>query len=132
MKFPIIKKCVLALLTAGVIGTLGAAELPAAAETTLPQAAYRINNWALNGHEGLWIETVDGHWYYGQFLGPCVWARGFDTVTLKFNPDGSFNRFSQVIGHHPRQACPLKSFVHSEGPWSSQPLHSSVPSSTQT
>ncbi|HTT06386.1 MAG TPA: UrcA family protein [Steroidobacteraceae bacterium] len=129
MSIRVIKKFVPALLTAGALGTLGtlgAAELPATADTTLPQAAHRISNWALNGHEGLWIEAVDGQWYYGEFLGPCAWATDFDGVTLKFNPDGSFNRFSYVIGRHPRHRCALKSFVHSEAPWSRQPLQSSA------
>jgi hypothetical protein len=132
MSVPLIKKSVLALLTAGAMATLGAAELPASREATLPQAAHRISNWALNGHEGLWIEAVDGHWYYGEFLGPCAWPMGFDTIALKFNPDGSFNRFSYVIGRHPRQLCPLKSFVHSDAPWSGHALHSSAPPPAQT
>ena len=82
------------------------------AETTLPQAAFRITNWGISeGYKGMWIEAGNQN-YYGEFLSPCIGALP-DHVIFKFNPDGSLNRFSKVIVPHARQVCAFKSFVAS-------------------
>ncbi|HWG76223.1 MAG TPA: hypothetical protein VN660_05450 [Steroidobacteraceae bacterium] len=78
------------------------------AEATLPQAAYRITNWGLDGHKGIWIEAGVQN-YYGEFLSPC-WGALPDRILFKFNPDGSLNRFSEVVVPHDRQICAFKSF----------------------
>jgi len=80
-------------------------------EANLPQAAYRITNWGFDGDRGLWVETGQRH-YYGEFLSPCLGALP-DRILFKFNPDGSLNRFSEVIVPRRHQACAFKSFRES-------------------
>lgn len=77
-------------------------------EATLPQAAYRITNWGFDGYKGLWVEAGQ-HSYYGEFLSPCLGAVP-DHIIFRFNPDGSLNRFSQVIVPRERRVCVFKSF----------------------
>lgn len=102
-------------------GTVGlASETPSDAnETALPHAAKRIFDWALDGHQGIWVQSVEKRWYYAAFLNPCFGAVP-DNITFKFNnANGSLDRYSQVIVRRLRQSrevCAFKSFTASAGP----------------
>jgi hypothetical protein len=104
------------ILWAGV--SFGAGQSPRVGEeTSLPQAAKRITNWAIDGSKGIWVQAASGEWYYGQFLGACVGLRGSDNVAFRFNTNGSLDRFSHVLVRgRPQRVCALKSFVTSAAP----------------
>jgi len=93
-----------------------ATPVPRGAEVSLPQARARITDWALDGHKGLWVEAIGGQWYHAEFLGPCIGGATVDNIALRFNPDGSFDRFSQIVVPRSHLVCPVKSFVTSGEP----------------
>jgi len=99
---------------------LALAQAHEGAETTLPQASKRIINYGLDSYKGIWIEAIGGKWYYAEFLNPCFGALP-DHIAFKYNPDGSLNRFSQVIVPRQHQACVFKSFVSVLDPIEIQP-----------
>jgi hypothetical protein len=97
-------------------GTLAAPSPVGSADASIPQAQARITNWVLDDSKGIWVAA--GHqWYYGEFLGPCTGIGAHDTVAFKFSPDGSLDRYSQVIVPRPLyRSCVFKSFVSSAAP----------------
>ncbi|MGH8142937.1 MAG: hypothetical protein ACREU2_10530 [Steroidobacteraceae bacterium] len=87
------------------------------AEASIPQANVRITNWVLDRYRGIWVETAGHQWYYGTFLGPCMGIGTADTVGFRFSPDGSLNRYSEVIVPRPHhRTCAFQSFVTSAAP----------------
>jgi hypothetical protein len=105
-RIPGIAVAAAAALSAG--AALATPPMQALAEATLPEAAFRITNWGLDGDRGMWIEAGKQS-YYGEFLSPCVGAVP-EHIIFRFNPDGSLNRFSKVIVSRERQVCAFKSF----------------------
>ena len=119
-------KKLLTITTSGIAlsaswGAVGAASEPApeSNEAAIPQAAHRIFDWALDGHQGIWVQSVDKRWYYAAFISPCIGAVP-DNITFKLNnANGSLDRFGQVIVHRLRRSfevCAFKSFGVSAGP----------------
>jgi hypothetical protein len=93
-----------------------AAEPAAKREASIPFAADRgIRDWQADGSQGLWVQANSGAWYYGKFSFPCTGLQFQEGLKFKFNPDGSFDRWSAVL---PRDQgrCLFTSFEPSAGP----------------
>jgi hypothetical protein len=107
------------VLAAGLAASLS---LPAAAagggthEASIPFAAHNgIRNWQADGSQGLWVQSNSGAWYYGRFSFPCSGLQFKEALRFKFNPDGAFDRWSEVSTREAGR-CLFKTFETSAGP----------------
>lgn len=103
---------------AGLLATSwGAAAEPAARrEASIPFAASNgIRDWQADGSQGLWVRANSGAWYYGKFSFPCSGLQFHEGLRFKFNPDGSFDRWSAILTRE-QGRCLFKSFEASDGP----------------
>lgn len=93
-----------------------AAESGAQREASIPFAAENgIRDWQADGSQGLWVRANSGAWYYGRFSFPCTGLQFKEALHFKFNPDGSFDRWSAVLTRE-QGRCIFKSFETSAGP----------------
>ena len=104
-------------LTGLLAAPLGSAAEPAAKrEASIPFAAeHGIRDWQADGSQGLWVRANSGAWYYGKFSFPCTGLQFQEGLHFKFNPDGSFDRWSAVLTRD-QGRCLFTSFEPSAGP----------------
>ena len=92
------------------------AEAGAVGEPSIPFAAENgIRDWQADGSQGLWVRANSGAWYYGRFSFPCTGLQFREALRFKFNPNGSFDRWSAVLTHE-QGSCLFKTFETSTGP----------------
>ena len=74
-----------------------------------------IYDWAADGTRGIYIQSINRHWYYAKLLGPCIdlpFALRVGFVTEPGN--GNFDRFSSILVRG--QECPVVSLTRSGPP----------------
>jgi hypothetical protein len=73
-----------------------------------------VHDWKADGNRGLYIQGIDGRWYYARTSGPC--GRMITAVTLGFETRGidELDRHGAILVEGWR--CPLVSVVHSSAP----------------
>ncbi len=92
------------------------AETSAVREASIPFAAENgIRDWQADGSQGLWVRANSGAWYYGRFSFPCTGLQFKEALRFKFNPDGSFDRWSAVLTRE-QGRCLFKTFEASAEP----------------
>ena len=84
-------------------------------QVEIPFANFNIYDWAADGERGIYIETLDHHWYYAKLFGPCINLPFATRVGFVTEPgNGVFDRFSSIIVQG--QQCPVESLTKSGAP----------------
>lgn len=73
-----------------------------------------IQDFKADGNRGLFIQSINGNWYYAKTMGPC--SRLQTAITLGFETAGvdELDKHGAIIAQGWR--CPLKSVTRSEAP----------------
>jgi len=74
-----------------------------------------IYDWQADGDQGMWVQDVHRHWYYGRFMSPCIGLQFAEAVRFRTGPSDVLDRWSSVRAHGTGN-CAFVSFVKSEGP----------------
>ncbi len=103
----------LAALAIVVLGPLTCAA--AEPDVRIPFANYGgINDWRADGSSAIYIQGRNRSWYHAELLGSCTDLPFAEHVGFVVEPNGEFDRFSEIIVGH--QRCILKSLTKSEPP----------------
>ena len=87
-----------------------------ARNASIPFAAHGgIRNWEADGTQGLWVQGINGSWYYGKFSYPCYGLQFKNALRFKFGPAGELDRWSEVLTRE-QGSCLFQSLVTSKGP----------------
>jgi hypothetical protein len=85
-------------------------------EPSIPFANHGgIRDWRADRDRGLWVQDVNGKWFYASLMGPCTGLNFAETIGFDTRPMGTFDRWSAVVV--PRYGrCVVQTLTPSDGP----------------
>jgi hypothetical protein len=127
-----IRSVLLALGAVSVLGGCAMQNQGAASPASLNSIPFvqfgNINDWRAEGTGGIYIQSVDRHWYHATFMAPCLDLPFAERIGFRSTPPIPLDQFDSILVRG--QPCYFKTFEKVPGPPGNNPPKPLAPPAT--
>jgi hypothetical protein len=116
------------LLTLAAASLLGGCAMQGAPSTQagIPFAEFgNINDWRAEGTSGIYVQSLDRHWYHATFMAPCLDLPFTERIGFRTTPPLPLDKFDSILVQG--RVCYFKTFDKVPGPPSNSPPKPNAP-----